>query len=1396
MKILAGLASLWSIVCAQVYPLPYDTITQLSADRIQINMTELFNYSFAPSSITFSSTVGTVQDNTTMYGVTDVTQYGFKSLDFLHFINNQSFVAIYDNSHILAQTISLDGMYVTNTVFNTFSIPGSGAMCTDADFNANLSRIYVACYSPTTETNLGIVYVAEFDSVNGSIINTNTIPLTASFSANHTIRLQIMTISQGSTISRIVVVYDQGLSATNTTKNFWLGVLTGVDNGNLKFAGFVDLKANQYPLTSFFDAFNYNNKIVLTGFLETANVITLLSCSLNSNLTLACSQPTQSTVKVGYVGIFNTGQLVLVSLTGKTYFQICDLVGPIEQRGWTNCQSTLDIDIISNGYITEVVGNNGIIMIKYDDPMGDFLGYTVCTWLLDPYTRDYKIPVEWTSTDPNTMATVINQHIYIANLTTTWNNWIHPPALVIDCSRDLSKDTVVKVTAILSPTVSNTTQFVINYMPTVFDYVTLNPYNLGNLNAYEGASYEIELDQDAIQGNYLTYNISFQPSVQQYIIPFIYDTKTIGVLFDNVVSSSFVEVTFFDRFAASIDYYGNLVAYNCQQSNSLVSCNSFAQIPIRKDEVLQKRMFELFGAPVVWTITPTHTHVYFLFQSAQVVRHSFEGSAIDLVVTQLDADGFVVASFVGVLQHFHLVQNNPSYIDYLPAVTQSNSFSEFFCPTTLYFCPDGNNVLEVLSSCDSPADRRMLKYTYWPTSKGTKWALRNTIPLNLRYFDSQFCPMGGEFIISSVNSSTVFGLPTYWENAHYDFGLKDVNLGSYIKVDCVPTLAMFSVVSTLDHNNVMVTVFEGNTQYQANERASTQFFLGNVQDVTNHNLFGNVIHVIKQQDGSYTFMMTYSEPYINFKILPGIGAGNFPLNIMVTNNKTGQSMSLMLKVETFNYGITLTSTSTGLPNPVGVIDLENYVKINGVFFDASIVGATSDQVSLIPRVSHYHSFIPSQGGRYVFQHVESYQELNLAMHVVNNNQFYMSLFSNWDQFHYTFNPFPGIGITGYAFARIPSDNYHETIFLAFCSANQSVNFLEVLVINNGTVQNTGRYTGNYGVDCSKVKVVKKDNQGSSFYVVVHDGYGSDLMVFNAVVTPAQISVYLVDDISNVVSFGVAKTSSYMYVVLVQADNKFSTYTTSYSVQTSLTEPVEKPLVQSKNNLKFFDGNYSIFAVECTNLNDTAFACVYDTYSTNLYEQVILEHVPNPITTYEYKKIPDYDGRYFVMTPTYFAVLGMNTRRTDFDIFFYRRMEKGGNGQAWASIKMDGRAPYTMYDRANGTTSVAFATNIANVPLRFADVGDMKIDIKNTSLDLSQVYLQLSNFNSTTKISLDKIFSGDSTSTPAVAAWFFFLLLGLMVLVGVAYMIWVRIKQDEDNAKTQYGSIDQPRASLA
>ena len=164
-------------------------------------------------------------------------------------------------------------------------------------------------------------------------------------------------------------------------------------------------------------------------------------------------------------------------------------------------------------------------------------------------------------------------------------------------------------------------------------------------------------------------------------------------------------------------------------------------------------------------------------------------------------------------------------------------------------------------------------------------------------------------------------------------------------------------------------------------------------------------------DGSYRYMMSYFEPRINFKLLEGIGQRNTSVTVTFTNNGSKPySFTKNLEIIKFDSNVTVSSLGKSNKKPLGLVDIEEYVKIKGPVFNASLTGQTSSGVKLINRAQLTRDYHPDPLHEAVFDHVEASDGYTMAVHGDNPFQAYFSLFNNNSDYLYYFSPFPGIGV--------------------------------------------------------------------------------------------------------------------------------------------------------------------------------------------------------------------------------------------------------------------------------------------------------------------------------------------------------------------------------------------------
>lgn len=1385
---LLGFLSVWiHIAITKVVPYNQDKLTVYSQDSIQINMTELFDLSKAGLDTKFSTDTGRIVTNETRYALTSLDHFSFSKINFVHFINNLTYVAIFDDSQVLIRQTSMDGKDIVNQVQHSFKIAGANAKCTDIETNSDFSLFYLVCFAKSEQGKPGVIYVSEFKSSTGELIKTVSQELTADFEAVHNTKILLTKVRQSSHTKEILIVYDQGLSATNTTKNFWLGVFEGPEDGEtLAFIGFANLRDSIKGITSFFDAFHYDQGIVISAFVGSVpQVISALDCELNASpLAMNCGNPLPTLIKQGYVGLINTGQFIMVDLSSsRPSMKLCDIGGEFEKETWTSCKSYLDIEMIADAFVTEVVGNPDVLLVKYDHPDGSYAGFTVYTTQVN---IDPKIPAEWTNTDLNVHATVLDKRIHHVTAKLAWINWMTRPALELDSIQaTVVSDKIITVTATEQGTNTNA-NLPIMVISSFFDSISYNVSKLAPVSAYEETSFETWLIPSSIEGNGLDFTVNFDGNDTSKFAAFVADTKNIGVLFKTKTGTlNFKDITFFADSAVSLDTANNLVYYVCNQSQSLVYCDEKGNKFITEGQVLQKRMFKVLSYVIAWTQDSNNnrTIIHIFDKYGQCFSHPMDSLPFDIVVTELELQAYILASYPDQhkIEHWRIYPYNPGTLEKLPDITQSNSSVDNFCPSKLYFCPNGANVLEVLTACPNIPDRRMLKYTYWPQKYN--FMLRNFIPINLNLTDGQFCPMGGEFIISSIEKNTLFGVPTYWENAYYDFGIGELNLGKFVKIDCVPTLAMFSLVTKDDKGNLQLTVFMGNSQYAATSRArfSEKTGLEGVQDVTNHNFMGNMIHVNQMKDGSFRYMMTYHVPKIDVKVLATEKPFNTTMFVTASNAKNQMHISVPVEIVKFDSSIKVEVKSKVAIKEPGVYNLEEHMKIEGVFTKVTIEGANQTEIEVLPRIHPYKQYEPSSSNSYTFKHIEASENFQLALHSDNPNSAIFTLFKDVDTFLYNFAAFPGIGVKSFHFAVVDGSKPESpSLLVAFCTEGLETDRLDLLLVSNGTISSIG-YTF---YECSSARVLKRDNE-NHFYVVTHDGPDSDLNVFNVTLNNQAISVNLLESWNSVYTWGVAETKNAAYVIMILNHDLFDPFIASYEKGSNAPKLAKKV----SQDLGFWRSKHYIFAIECISLDDEQFTCIYDTYSTKIYEVTTKESDINATTVSSYTKVPGFDGREIFMTKTYFGVLASNDNYEFWDILIYKRRAAGGSGDMYTQVGMESHAPFTLVDLKNGTTVVSYCTKEDRHPLKFAAISTLRLDVKKVSALSRKINLKFGNLQADKSFEVSQVFTSGSEDKKSLAVWPFILVLLVLVGAGLAYLAYVNHKQRKEEDLYKTGDIE-------
>ena len=138
---------------------------------------EVFNVTKAKGPISFTTNVGHIRTYQTPLEVETFKDTEFAKVEAVEFIDNQTFAAVLDNSHMYIQTVSLEGNHFTHILQFTYFRFGPTIRCDDIEVFQPTQKIYVACWGMTDpDQDAGLITILEInlrDSTDYRIINLN-----------------------------------------------------------------------------------------------------------------------------------------------------------------------------------------------------------------------------------------------------------------------------------------------------------------------------------------------------------------------------------------------------------------------------------------------------------------------------------------------------------------------------------------------------------------------------------------------------------------------------------------------------------------------------------------------------------------------------------------------------------------------------------------------------------------------------------------------------------------------------------------------------------------------------------------------------------------------------------------------------------------------------------------------------------------------------------------------------------------------------------------------------------------------------------------------------------------------------------------------------------------------
>lgn len=1415
MKLLQTLVSLGLMVlshCA-VVPGQVFNVTSYHEDLLQFNLTQLFTLDWHkhPHCEVFGSP-GQIVNHTTPIATKSIANYSYgEEPEVVNLVSNTTIFGVFDNSNIYIQNVNLDHESFADAFVHEFGRPGQDAVCTDVALNNKLGRLYVVCMSNVTSHVSNNIYIVELDAKNGSLLNSIIVAQDDTHKVTHRTRIAIVPLYPSDPKGQIVtyvIVYDQGIGGAISTKNQWVLVLTGAGSGDLSSHGFADLSDAGLTLPAVYDFFSFRNQILVTGkntsLLGAPIGMSLCGLSLNGAGAPAFNCSTQFVPALfnttqGYVGIMNTGQYVEVNdipnNTTEDHLAVCDFAGDFGTPTFVDpdyCNPFLTYAIPDNITIATVEGNTHQVVIKYVYYDSTYAGFSI---------HNFDMHFEYAHIDDSLAAHVVplGKSLIRVNRTTLQIFRQVPEFYFLKVDDLTPGQNVIRVQCTDDDTPSAVANFIyVNKMANMKDNVVGNNTTIPEFSAYEGGDLMFGVDPHTAMGNDLKFTVDFDPKWANYTRAQVYDTEPINIAFRfEKGSNDFVDIMFSGQYAVAKDRRGWIIFMHCRFTGiANLLCSEHAAISTVGHEVrLHHDLNQVFNWLTCWAtdLSTNSTHVY-VFDGHEVFEHRVGGAADDCVMTEIGSQAYLACAFAsaGRIENWEFQIGNPRDRQRIYSIHTGLSGRDFFCPVRVDFDPQDDDILEVLSVCPGQ-DQRILRYMYPPTidrNGHLTLKLLSTIPINFAFQNIKYCSMGTEFVIfSQLNgrSPHLQATAIYDDLNQWTFGttFDDLNLGDIVNFNCVARAGIFTTVTRDSNQNTNLAIYWGNNQWQANHKVynTLRQDLNQYKFIHSYEFGKQVIHTCQYPDGTIDFYLTFAvEPFVDVQFLNGIGNAKVAMNLKFTNGGMSGRVVLTKQVDVVRPNTTVALTSLKKMNgqPTGVVELEDYVSLDGPVLDAYVTG--TDQVRVSGRVKPHKVYYPAPQDQNTFNHIETYGAINVAVHIYESNSSVFTVFHGVDEFVGTYQPAHGVNAFHFA-PLVNTDN--NSILIAYSTAEASNNSLQFVVLNGSTRVAIGRSQDNVTMNFTKVRVVPLGT-ANLFYVFAKNHDDTNLYAFRVEIQQQRIVVDHMDIIDDVHDFTWASPdqSTQLYLLWVPDSDRDNIAIHTYDkfsgeYQGQARKDKLSKLVKGDSNA--FVEPYNIFTIQARNHNASHFYIVLNTHSVKIYELVYNAVLLVQPMVYFYWKAPGFDGM-FIDGNNRHIVQMTHSQRTEGEVryVFWKRQIDGGSSNIYWSLHNDQYRPFTITNCQHNMSHFQLASAFPNAPLFFLVVAPLQLNF-TAGADISHAKLDIvgSTFgHSVTEFSVADIINGGGDGGKALKWWPFVIVIGILVLLAVAFIVYKGMK-DKD-----------------
>jgi hypothetical protein len=1418
---LIACVGLLAIVSSKITPKVTPNITVYHKDSLQFNLSYVFDLDYA-SGLTCTSKSGSLAEYVipnNSISTKDISNLGFMdNPEITKLVSNNTVFAVYDNSQILIQSLTVDQLRFGETHQKYFGRPGAEAMCSDIVYNKVDGILYVGCYSKQSDKNPNsILTIKRLNDTTGDEIKPAfTVQLNDdSQKMRHKLSMQMVTLKAGNINLRGLILYDQGFSSGQGNYNKWAWVLSIGASGTLASYNVVDLPED-FKLTSVYDFFGVRDAVIITGKNSTilTDKIYMSWCTIDVS-GIAASFECNNLLTVapfgtyyGYLGTFNTGQYVEINAdpnhADQDLIHICNFKGVWGADDFIDkesCSSIESYHIPDDVSIDDVEGNVHQVVVKYTHFDGTYAGYSA---------HNFDLRFEWSRIDDSKAHHVLplGKSLMALNQTHLDIHRMVSPYFYLAAEGLAPGNNIIRIDCQDDTTPKPVSGMLNVYMiESMKDGVTLNGSLIHDFSVYDGERFMFQLDPKIVLGNDIQVSVHFDAKVEPYVIQKIYDTEFTNINWKTTNTSiDFTDIHFAGKYAVTKDTRGWVSFHNCYFAElAIINCVEKGSYNMGGHNiVLKKDLNEVFSWQFSWAVDPIIGSTFiFIFDGSRVHRHLIHASqADDCMMTEIGSNAYLSCSFQkeGMVRGVLFPQMNPSADPYpVEAIHRGNSEVEYFCPTDIDFHPQLNNILEVLSVCEGQ-DQRILRYKYPPQvnpiTKEMEVKLIDDIPINFAYQNPQICSMGSEYIqFSMINGKTgdLQSRSTSDDRNVWSFGTltDDLNLGEIYKLNCIARSGMFvGLFRTEDRPELdSLAVFWGNQQYQANNKLynARRDNLHHYNFIDSYELLGQVVHVLHDADSnSFDFMVTFTKgQVVDIKFEHGAinladAQGKIPMTLSFSNGGSfRQDIAKTVEIVSTKTEVKVSTKKKISSNAAGIIDLEDYIDIKGPVAEAYIKNTTG--VHLIGRLHATDNHAPVERDAGTFAHLETFGTTTLGVRTTDANVSTFVIFHKINEFvgEYT----PAHGVNAYHFATFNNDS--DTILIAYSTAEAADNTLQFVTLKGNSRMSIGFSKPDAGYNFTMIRVIPLTD-ADSFLVLAS---GSDHVVHHlrVTVTGTQIKYTELETIPHVHDFGwVAPQNADKIYAIYSIDSDFKGVEIAMYDKKSgkLTKRVRDSAY--KNAIKKLSGvdadvsNYNIVSLFAKVHNDTSFYVILNTESPYIVE--IIYDTANEIhdpQTFKYMKVPGYSGRYMAGNLQNFVIETMGDIASmdhGARYYFYNRQIQTNNGSIYPvwSYHNDIPRPFTLTNCPHNNSHFQVTTPFDTVPLVFLRVAPMQLNVTDPSA-LKNAILEFdgSPHQESSEIKIGDIISDgrDDEDKKALPWWPFALLIGILVALSVGFIIY-------------------------